>query len=206
MEDNVGKIDTRKWSPNQGIQSFIFDYIDDLNVAKIVHDDLLLLQDRARIKILGAKDSTGWLSTPPHRKSFRYFNKSQFTLLFKLFLGCVMFPENQICDCKQKMDIFGHHALSCKKGGGVVQRHDHVRDVMLELSKLAGMNPSSEEMGYMVNKKDRVGDISLPMKDNGREILYDGTVWNPLFNNRLSKSVGSIDYTIEEAHNTKLKI
>jgi hypothetical protein len=59
------------------------------------------------------------------------------------------------------IDLHGDLALVCKKGGGVVFRHELVRKVLYRFAKQAGMSPVCELSDYRLNAKVRIGDIVL---------------------------------------------
>ena len=177
--------------------------IDFKSVRLMLASGLISLRDRARLHCIYNGDST-WLSIPPNAKKFNYLNRSQFTSVFRYWFGLPCQVSGRKCRCGKIIDLFGDHALTCKKGGGVVFRHDLVKKVLFIFAKEAGMNPLHELADYKLNAKDRIGDIVFKYEDNGNELLVDVTVWNSLYLDRLQNSATISDFTAKLAHMEKL--
>ena len=159
--------------------------------------------DRARLHCIFNGNSS-WLSIAPNPKKFNYLNRSQFTSVVRYWFGLPCQVAGRKCRCGKIIDTYGDHALTCKKGGGVVFRHDLVKKVLFIFAKEAGMNPLYELADYKLNAKDRIGDIVFKYEDNGNELLVDVTVWNSLYLDRLQKSATIPDFTAKLAHAEKL--
>ena len=62
----------------------------------------------------------------------------EFQVAIKWWLGLPT-SQGQVChQCSShSLDYFGHHALTCRKGPGVVTRHNTIRDTVFELCQRA---------------------------------------------------------------------
>ena len=71
--------------------------------------------------------------------SKRLTNQQMFIAL-SLVTGLPIFPSISIkcLRCKNKMDIFGHHCLSCVDTDYLYKRHDKLVDIIFSYAKLAG--------------------------------------------------------------------
>jgi hypothetical protein len=49
--------------------------------------------------------------------------------------------------CKQTMDIYGDHALCCKKSGDMITRHNRVRNLIVQFADMGLLSPDMEKLG-----------------------------------------------------------
>jgi len=73
------------------------------------------------------------------------------------------------------------HALSCKKHGGLIWRHDKVKDVLVDLCKSARL-PCEVEPRQALNGNKLRPDILIRFVRNGQDGAFDLTIHNPLRN------------------------
>jgi len=52
--------------------------------------------------------------------------------------------------CQQTMDVYGDHAVCCKKSGDLITRHNRVRDLIAEFARVGLLSPELEKMGLLV--------------------------------------------------------
>ena len=77
------------------------------------------------------KGASIWLSALPLKGEGYYLNKQEFWDLVKLSYGWPLSLLPIQCICGAQCNV--QHALSCKKGGFITLRHNHIRDVTAEL-------------------------------------------------------------------------
>ena len=88
---------------------------------------------------------------------------------------CAMCPHNML-------NPLGHHAVTCKFGGNVVSRHNHLRDTFVQTWRFAGVSASIEAgngPGH-VHLHTRPADVLLPNWVCSKPATLDFTVVSPL--------------------------
>ena len=88
--------------------------------------DLKACIDQAR-----DKGASSWLNTLPIEEQQLNLNKEQFRDALHLRYNIPLAGLPSYCPCGERFDV--NHALSCKKGGFVSQRHDNLRDLLTHL-------------------------------------------------------------------------
>ena len=51
--------------------------------------------------------------------------------------------------CKQTVDIYGDHALCCKKSGDMITRHNRVRNLIVQFADMGLLAPEMEKLGIL---------------------------------------------------------
>ena len=85
--------------------------------------------------------------------------------------------------CPDKaLDRLGNHAATCKRGGDVVSRHNHLRDLMLEFCRHAHQVVRVEKGSGLTpdHSCTRPADILALDWDRERHATFDVTVITPL--------------------------
>ena len=77
------------------------------------------------------KGASSWLNAIPFEEQGLVFNQQEFRDSLRLRYNPSLHYLPQACPCGSPFDV--NHALSCKKGGFVAQRHDNVRDLLTKL-------------------------------------------------------------------------
>lgn len=88
--------------------------------------DLLRQVNQAR-----DKGSSNWLNAIPFEEQGLVLNKQEFKDALRLRYNLPLHDLPNACPCGSPFNV--NHALSCKKGGFVAQRHDNVRDLLTTL-------------------------------------------------------------------------
>ena len=76
-------------------------------------------------------------------------NKQEFRDSLRLRYNLSLHDLPHACPCGSPFDV--NHALSCKKGGFVAQRHDNVRDLLTKLLCKVGHNVQAESQLIPLN-------------------------------------------------------
>ena len=85
------------------------------------------------IQITTEKGASSWLTTLPIKDEGFQLDKQSFWDLVKIRYGHQLSKIPDKCACGSSFDL--QHALSCKKGGFISQRHNMLRDVTAKLMK-----------------------------------------------------------------------
>ena len=90
------------------------------------------IQDMARMNCIANNGAMAWLNVMYNFEHTRILNNQQTFIALSLVSGLPIFSDREkICEkCKQQMDKYGHHALSCSNGGHVIKRHDGICNVL----------------------------------------------------------------------------
>jgi hypothetical protein len=191
------------------IQSFLSNLVDNCKLDSFLKSESLSLREKARLQGCSTQYASAWMMCAPNPKKGNFLDNQSFTLLLKYWLGIPIFSTNSKCRlCGSTLDIFGDHALHCKKKGNIVRRHDHVRDVLFNFLNIASIQAKKEIVGYLAGEKSRVGDIVLPFGGSGlqtnTECLYDVTIFSSLYIDRINNSSMEKESTAELAVRSKL--
>ena len=76
------------------------------------------------------------------------------------------------------LDPLGHHAATCRRGGDVVLRHNHLRDVFVELCHQAHSRVKVEEGSGLTPDMSHIrpADVLLQNWLGGKPAAFDFTV------------------------------
>ena len=88
------------------------------------------------------KGASAWLNAMPVEELGFNLNKEQFWDALKLRYGIKLENLPFQCPCGQPFDV--SHALSCKKGGFIAQRHDNIKNLLVNLLAKVCKNVESE--------------------------------------------------------------
>ena len=152
------------------------------------------IYDIVRMKGLDNNGAQSWLNVPYNFSYGQEFTNAEFTLLKQFICGStITVKENLKCVlCKEKLDKYGIHALSCDFDGLENTRHDALCDYICVLCKETNIEYEKEaRFEDMVNLKNRIkerpGDIKLinylknaDIEDGNRDVYIDVTVCNIL--------------------------
>ena len=124
---------------------------------KIYHQSLKTASVKARMETIDAslcnellrlvnqsrdKGASSWLNAIPFEEQGLAMNKQEFRDALRLRYNIPLQDLPSSCVCGERFTI--NHALSCKKGGFVAQRHDGIRDFLTLLTSKVCKNVESE--------------------------------------------------------------
>ena len=78
------------------------------------------------------------------------------------------------------MDTMGDHALSCRKDGDGIARHNSVARVIFRYAREGGVQAKWDAQSPLARDNSRPGDVILQEWHNGRPLYLDVSVVNPL--------------------------
>ena len=96
-------------------------------------------------------------------------------------LGAPLLPTEIPCPtCMQIFDILGDHASCCVKGGGLVSRHNKIRNLVDKFATAAMLDPVMEKRGLLGDVSGRrPGDVTLRQWSGNKGLAIDVAVTCP---------------------------
>ena len=93
------------------------------------------------------------------------------------------------------LDPLGLHAVTCRHGGDVVIRHNHLHDVFVDFCRRAHLSVSVEKGHGLTSDHShtRPADVLIAAWDRGKPAAFDVTVTSPLCPAILRESCRSSD-------------
>ena len=140
------------------------------------------IADKAHLLSVSSPHAGSWLSVTPSEGLGLHLDPSQLQVAIKWWLGldlsygscCPLCPEIAL-------DPLGHHAVTCKRGGDVVSRHNKLRDVLAESCRRAHLGVQVEMGNNLTNHNHtRPADLLVPNWVLGKPAAFDLSVTSPL--------------------------
>ena len=125
--------------------SSLFDSILFILLFSCVNISSIIIADRARLLSVSSPHAASWVSVIPSKGLGLHLQPSEFQVVIKWWLGLDT-SCGSICPlCPGRvLDPLGHHALTCKRGGDVVTRHNKLRDTLAETCRRAHLSVKVE--------------------------------------------------------------
>jgi len=164
-------------------------------------------RERQRLKRLDAKHANSWITAFPSALDGRdtIMEPKVFRVAVARLLGLPLLKESLSCPlCMQIMDIYGDHALCCKKIGDTITRHNKLRNWVYKLAEQGLQNPEMEKLGILGatdSTKRRPGDVSIPLWRYGRGMAIDVAVICPLAASHVDSAEPCEEYARLHKHN-----
>jgi hypothetical protein len=101
--------------------------------------------------------------------------------------------------CKQTMDVYGDHALCCKKSSDTITRHNRVRNLIFQFADMGLLSPELEKLGILGvtdRSRRRPGDVSFKSWAPHRGLAIDVAVICPLAASHLNQEEPCEDYAV----------
>ena len=158
------------------------------------------------IRLPGTGD---FLNVVPSPALKLHIHPTEFVMAVKYRIGLPVFPEESNCYfCGKLSDIFGDHAISaCHTTGGLIRRHDLLRDAIFDTAHAALLRPQKEERN-LLDDSSRPGDISIRgwARSRGKEkTAFDITVVSPLRLDARAHSFNNPKYVLQKSREAKFK-
>ncbi|KAL5475887.1 hypothetical protein EMCRGX_G025764 [Ephydatia muelleri] len=144
--------------------------------------------DRAHLLSVSSPHAASWVSIIPLEGLGLHLQPSEFQVAIKWWLGLDT-SCGSICPlCPGRvLDPLGHHALTCKRGGDVVTRHNKQRDTHAETCCRAHLSVKVEAGSNLTkdHSHTRPANILVPNWSLGKLAAFDLSVMSPLNSNVL---------------------
>ena len=86
------------------------------------------------VELGGEKDSSNWLSVIPLKEMSFDLNKREFRDAIRLRYDWPIPDTQSVCVCGVRFTV--DHAMICKRGGFIIERHNELPDLEAELLKM----------------------------------------------------------------------
>jgi hypothetical protein len=159
----------------------------EVDMAKI---NLLIATSGPRearnLERIQAPHATAWLSAVPSHVDGvdNVMPSSHFRIAVKRLLSLPILKNETPCPfCKQTMNIYGDHALCCRKSGDNITRHSRVRNLLDKFAEDGLLSPVMEKQGILGhddNANRRPGDVTIPVWAKVKGLAIDVAVICPL--------------------------
>lgn len=127
-----------------------------------------------------------------------YLNDAEFRTAIMQRLGIHVFHDSPNCpNCDKKLDQYGYHALTCKRSGEKVRRHNSVRDNIFNQARNSHLNPVLEKANLIIDSNERPADVCIPKPGTNEDIWIDVAVIDSRQPTYLKHSLSNKNYAIE---------
>lgn len=127
--------------------------------------------DRRRLVSQSGEGATLWLSAPPSHDLRTAMSPREFSTLCRWWLGLDLGLAGVCPACNKQMDAGGYHALTCKKWGGLVYRHNSLANEISLFAGSAFLCPRREQR--VDDSARRPGDVVLGVWEAGVPLAMD---------------------------------
>ena len=158
--------------------------------------------DRARLLSVSSPHASAWLSVVPSPGLNLHLEPAEFQAAIQWWLGIGVAHGSLCPHCPHALDPLGHHALTCKHGGDVVNRHNRLRDVFAESCRRACIGVQVEAGSGLGRDEHhtRPADVLATNWMLGKPAAFDFAVTSPLNSSTLheaSVTAGSAAHATE---------
>ncbi|XP_066926215.1 uncharacterized protein [Clytia hemisphaerica] len=170
------------------------------------------------IEINSEPGASLWLSTLPIKEEGFQFDKTSFWDLIKIRYGHQLSRLPTICPCGSPFDL--GHALSCKKGGFIIQRHNSIRDttasLLTQVCKDVKVEPilttlsgeTFETKSTNIQDHARLDIAARGFWIPGQKAFFDVRVFNPIAkkfrNSTVSKACDANEREKKNVYNSRI--
>ncbi|KAL5500795.1 hypothetical protein EMCRGX_G012400 [Ephydatia muelleri] len=102
--------------------------------------------DKARLLSVSSPHASAWLSVVPSPGLGLSLDPNEHQMAIKWWLELNTSPPCAFCP-EHPLDPLGHHAVTCKRGGDAISRHNKLRDVVLQTCHRACISAKAEAAG-----------------------------------------------------------
>ena len=162
--------------------------------------------DAQRLRRLDVDHANSWVSALPSASDGKdcVMPPRVYLTCVRRLLGLPVISAPVPCPlCKQTMDLFGDHALCCKKSSDTITRHNRVRNLIAQIAEVGLLSPELEKMGILGptdRSRRRPGDVSFKSWAPNRGLAIDVAVICPLVASHLNQEEPCEDYAVLHKH------
>ena len=139
--------------------------------------------NKARMLSVSSPHASSWITAIPSPRLKMHLESAEFQMAIRWWLGLKTSDASPCPFCPDLvLDPLGHHATSCRHGGDVVIRHNHLRDIVADFCRQAHLSVRVEA-GYGLSSdhsNTRPADVLVQGWDRGSPAALDITVTSPL--------------------------
>ena len=142
------------------------------------------MADKARLLSVSSPHASAWLSVVPSPGLGLSLDPNEHQMAIKWRLELNTSPGSPPCALcpEHPLDPLGHHAVTCKRGGDAISRHNKLRDIVLQTCHRACISAKAEAgsgLGHEL-RNTRPADILASNWLCGKPAAFDFTVVSPL--------------------------
>ncbi|KAL5492004.1 hypothetical protein EMCRGX_G017390 [Ephydatia muelleri] len=171
------------------------------------HQFSLLLEasspaDKAWLLSVSAPHAASWLLVTPSPGLDLHLDPNELQISIQWWLGIDTARGSSCSLCPGlALDRLGNHATTCKRGGDVVTRHNHLRNVIVEFCHRAHLGVRVESGSGITPdlSRTRPADVLVLNWERGKHAALDITVTSPLIPSILTAASLSEGAAVEEA-------
>lgn len=141
--------------------------IENIRLQNLLDDVEATAEKKARLRSCAAPHASSYLNATPYKHIQLNCTSVLFITILRHRLGVPLLPKSDqppipcpSCD-KAVLDDYGYHALTCKSDGGIVTRHNRIRDTFFDMAKAARLNPK-REVQTLLGSAERTADVFIP--------------------------------------------
>ena len=162
--------------------------------------------DKARLLSESAPHAASWLLVTPSPGLDLHLDPIELQISIQWWLGMDTARGSSCSLCPGiALDHLGNHASTCKRGGDVVTRHNHLRNVLVEFCHRAHLGVRVESGSGLTPdlSHTRPADVLVLNWERGKHAALDITVTSPLIPSILTAASLSEGAAAEEAEARK---
>ena len=152
-----------------------FNYLDLLNSS----DPL----SQARLRSTAQPHANAYLRALPIASLDLLMTNQEWSTAVGYQLGLPIFSTPFKCsasNCGKLMDVLGHHALRCGKGGDWIKRHNRIRNIFFHYAQQADLAPVLEPKNLMRDCGQKCADFGIPDYNRLRQFAaFDVAITDP---------------------------
>ena len=113
------------------------------------------------------------------------FPRDVFAVLFAYHLGlpmpaCLQSRDTTACEvCKNRLDRFGHHRMTCCKTASYQAPHVHLATAVTDIARKSGVPFTDKGVPRHLTNPNKVGDALCQLSSDCRKLVLDYTVVHP---------------------------
>ena len=138
--------------------------------------------NKSRLLSTSAPHTSSWLSVVHSVELGMHLDPHEFCVGIRWWLGLDIFRGLSCPLCpNMALDLLGHHAATCKKGGDMVTRHNQLQDVFVDLCHQAHLVVHVEVSSTLTPDGSRSRQADVLVRDwiTDRFAAFDFTVSSP---------------------------
>ena len=163
-------------------------------------------RDVQRLRRLDVDHANVWTSALPSAQDGKdcVMQPRVYLTCVRRLLGLPVLSAPVPCPlCKQTMDIYGDHALCCKRLGDMITRHNRIRNLVASFGEIALLSPEMEKMGILGptdRSQRRPGDVSFKSWAPNRGLAIDVAVICPMAASHIKEEEPCENYATLHKH------
>ena len=163
-------------------------------------------RDAQRLRRLDVDHANAWLSALPSCADGQgcVMSSRVYLTCVRRLLGLPVISDPVPCPlCKQIMDVYGDHALCCKKSSDTITRHNRMRNLIAQFADAGLLSPELEKMGILGptdRSRRRPGDVSFKSWAPNRGLAIDVAVICPLAASHINEEEPCKEYGLRHKH------